>query len=125
LRIKISDLKIDLPIIEGNGVNAPLNRAAHDPRTMWPGQGGRAMLYAHARPGMFADLSQAKVGQRVDIYRNDVRILSYAVSEVHPRWPSTNLKWLEPVNNEELVLLTCTTYNPNDPRVVVVAKPIR
>jgi sortase (surface protein transpeptidase) len=61
----------------------------------------------------------------VDIYRNDVRILSYAVSEVHPRWPSTNLKWLEPVNNEELVLLTCTTYNPNDPRVVVVAKPIR
>jgi LPXTG-site transpeptidase (sortase) family protein len=125
LRIKVADIKIDLPIIEGNGVNAPLNKAAHDPRTMWPGQGGRAMLYAHARPGMFADLNQAKVGQRVDIYRNDARILSYVISEVHPRWPSTNLKWLEPVNNEELVLLTCTTYNQNDPRVVVVAKPIR
>jgi LPXTG-site transpeptidase (sortase) family protein len=125
LHIKIPELKIDLPIVEGDGVNAPLNKAAHDPRTVWPGQGGRSMLYAHARPGMFGNLSQIKVGQHVDIYRNDSVMLRYVVSEAYPRWPSTDLKWLQPVNHEELVLLTCTTYSPNDPRVIVVAKPVR
>jgi LPXTG-site transpeptidase (sortase) family protein len=125
LRIKVSEPRIDLPVIEGDGVNAPLYKAAHDPRTMWPGQGGRAMVYAHARPGMFGDLYQVKVGQQVEIYRYDKVMVRYVVTEVHARWPSTNLKWLEPVNHEELVLLTCTTYDPNDPRVVVVARPVR
>jgi LPXTG-site transpeptidase (sortase) family protein len=74
---------------------------------------------------MFGDLYQVKVGQQVEIYRYDKVMVRYVVTEVHARWPSTNLKWLEPVNHEELVLLTCTTYDPNDPRVVVVARPVR
>jgi LPXTG-site transpeptidase (sortase) family protein len=125
LRIRIPELKIDLAVIEGDGVNAPLNKAAHDPRTVWPGQGGRAMLYAHARPGMFGNLNQIRAGQQVEIQRNDTVMIRYVVSETYLRWPSTDLKWLQPVNREELVLLTCTTYNVNDPRVIVVAKPVR
>ena len=53
-RIKFLDLAIDLPVVEGDGYNAPLNKAAHFPGLPWPGQGGRSVLYAHARPGMFA-----------------------------------------------------------------------
>jgi LPXTG-site transpeptidase (sortase) family protein len=74
---------------------------------------------------MFGNLNQIKVGQHVDIFRNESVMLRYVVSEAYPRWPSTDLKWLQPVNHEELVLLTCTTYSPNDPRVIVVARPIR
>jgi hypothetical protein len=45
------------------------------------------------------------------------------IREFYPRWRSTDLKWLQPAQGEELILETCTTYNDNDPRIIAVAEP--
>src|SRR5438309_6641097 len=69
LRIKVPELGIDLPIVGGDGYNAPLYKAAHYPGTMWPGQGGRSVFYAHARTGMFGPLFQGRTGDHIQIVR--------------------------------------------------------
>jgi LPXTG-site transpeptidase (sortase) family protein len=123
LRIEMPELKVDLPIVEGDGYDAPLYKAAHYPGMPWPGEGGRSMIYAHARPGMFGPLFSAKVGQHLQITGRDGFSRKYVVREYYPRWPITDLKWLKPGDHEELVLVTCTTYNYNDPRIIVVGEP--
>ena len=121
--IKVTDLGIDLPIVEGDGVNAPLYKAAHYPGTAWPGNGGRSVIYAHAQTGMFGPVFKTKVGMRLQITRQDGPPLNYVVTEYYSDWPITDLRWLKPADFDELVLVTCTTYNLNDPRQIVVARP--
>jgi LPXTG-site transpeptidase (sortase) family protein len=122
LRVNVPELGIDLPVVEGDGYDAPLYQAAHYPGMPWPGEGGRSVIYAHARKGMFGPLFTAHVGHHVQI-AGPPGTRKYVVTEYYPRWPITDLKWLRPADHEELVLITCTTYNYNDPRIIVVAEP--
>jgi LPXTG-site transpeptidase (sortase) family protein len=122
LRVSVPELNIDLPVVEGDGYDAPLYQAAHYPGMAWPGEGGRSVIYAHARKGMFGPLFAARVGQHVQVSAPQ-GTRKYVVTEYYPRWPITDLKWLRPADHEELILITCTTYNYNDPRIIVVAQP--
>lgn len=121
--IKVPELGIDLEIVQGDGINAPLYKAAHYPSLPWPGEGGRSLIYAHARVGMFGPLWAAHVGQEVDVTTTDGHQLKYTITQYFPRWPDTDLSILQNVNHEELVLLTCTSWNLSDPRVVAIATP--
>lgn len=123
LRIQLPQLGINLPIVEGDGYNAPLYEAAHYPGSAWPGDSARSIIYAHARVGMFGPLFSAKVGDQVVIDRPDGPPLTYVITQYDPNWPITNTSILQPLNQAELVLITCTTYNYNDPRIVAVAVP--
>lgn len=123
LRVAAPALKIDLPVVQGDGVSVPLNRAALFPGLGTPGSGRRTVLYAHAQPGMFGSLVQAKIGQTVTVTSATGHALSYAVTEVHTDWPVSDRRWLEQADGEQLVLIACTTYDPFDPRVIVVASP--
>lgn len=123
MRIKLPELQVDLPVVAGDGFNAPLYKAVLYPWLRLPGSGNRSLIYAHARTGMFGPLFRAKVGQHIEIDRPGAQPLRYVITEYYPRWPSTDLRWLEPLNQEQLVLVTCTTYNLNDPRIIVVAQP--
>jgi LPXTG-site transpeptidase (sortase) family protein len=124
-RIQVPALHIDLPVVAGDGYNAPLYKAATYPTLKLPGQGGRSFIYAHARAGMFDPLFNAQVGEEVDILRPDAPTLKYRITEYYRRWPISDLRWLQPADHEELILSTCTTYNYNDPRIVAVAEPIQ
>jgi LPXTG-site transpeptidase (sortase) family protein len=123
-RVKSSDLGIDLPLVNGDGWTVPYSRAALFPGMKAPGEGDRSMLYAHALPRMFGPLSHAVVGQHVDVIRPGKPTLHYAITQYFPRWSPSNLTYTHPVGHEELVLLTCTTYNANDPRILAVAELI-
>jgi len=123
LRVKVPELGIDLPIVEGDGYNAPLYMAAHYPGTPWPGAGGRSVVYAHARPGMFGPLAQAKVGEHVQFATANGTPRRYVIQQYFSSWPVTDLRWLRATDHDEVVLITCTTYNYNDPRIIVVAEP--
>ena len=81
------------------------------------------MIYAHARPGMFGPLFSAKVGQHVQVVSPKGTTRKYVITEYYPRWPITDHKWLHTADHDEVVLVTCTTYNYNDPRIVVVGEP--
>jgi LPXTG-site transpeptidase (sortase) family protein len=123
-RVRMPALGIDLPVVEGDGLTAPLNQAAHYPGMKWPGDGGRSLLYAHGRVGMFGPLFRAHVGQEIDVDRPGESTLRYSIREYDARWPATDVSVLGGADHEQLVLLTCTTYNPADPRIVVFAEPI-
>ena len=122
-RVVSSDLKIDLPIVPGDGWTVPLYRAAAYPGMPLPGQGGRSFIYAHAQTGMFGPLLHASVGQRVDIVTPKGTTLHYVIRQYFPKWPPGDTRYLQPADHDELVLLTCTTYNANDPRILAVAEP--
>ena len=111
------------PVKPGDGVNAPLYKAALDLRLAVPGQGKRSLIYAHPRPSMFGSLSRAAVGETIEIDRPGAPPLRYVIREYYPRWPATDLSWLDPLGREQLILETGTTYNINDPRIIAVGEP--
>ncbi len=122
-RIRIPRLGIDLPVIEGDGIEAPLDSAAHFPGTAWPGAGSNVYIYAHARDGLFIKLWDARVGDEVLLDTVDGRTVTYIVDEIRPRTPWNALELLEPTEREQLTLQTSTSYTATAPRFVVIALP--
>lgn len=123
-RIQIARLGIDLRIIEGDGIDAPLNKkVAHYPGTGWPDGGTNIYIYGHAREGLFLPLWNVKVGDEVELDLVDGTIRRYIVSEVKPKVPWNALEYLDPTPTEQLTLQTSTSYTPTAPRFIVIAKP--
>lgn len=128
-RVRVPRLRIDLPIKEGDiardidDQQTPEHAAFHLPGTRIPGEGSNSYLYAHARAGMFLSLWDAKEGDEVVIVTPAGAQLAYVVSEVHPRIPPTDTKWVQPTPTERITLQTSTGPSPQDPRFVVIAVP--
>jgi sortase (surface protein transpeptidase) len=128
-RVKVPRLLIDLPIAEGviqrdiDQQQTPEGFAFHLPGTAIPGRTGNTYLYSHARVGMFLSLWNARVGDDVLIVAPDGRTLRYAVSEVRPRVPPSDVSVVAPTDDERVTLQTSTGPAPQDPRFVVIALP--
>ncbi len=94
-RIRIERLGINLRIVEGDGVDAPMSKAAHYPGTGWPGGGINIYIYGHAQNGMFLSLWDARVGDEVlDLV--DGTSARYVVTEVLPKIPWNALEYPDP-----------------------------
>lgn len=122
-RIQIERLGIDLPIVEGDGIDAPLGKAAHYPGTGWPDGGTNIYLYGHARTGMFLALWDVAVGDQVILTLVDGTQRIYAVGKVIPEVPWDALSYLDPTSTEQLTLQTSTSYHATSPRFVAIAYP--
>ena len=123
LRIRIARLAIDLPIIEGDGVDAPIGKAAHYPGSAWPGAGSNIYLYGHAQEGMFINLWDARTGDAVELDLEDGRTVEYVIDEILPRVPWDAVEYLQSTTSEQLTLQTSTSYQPTAPRFIVIAHP--
>jgi LPXTG-site transpeptidase (sortase) family protein len=110
-------------IVEGDGVDAPLGRAAHFPGSSWPGGGSNIYLYGHARDGMFIKLWDAHLGDEVVLTLVDGSQRRYVVSEILPKVTWDDMSVLQPTPTEQLSLQTCTSYQPTAPRFLVIAVP--
>ena len=122
-QIKIDRLGIDLAIIQGDGIDAPIGKAAHYPSSAWPGGGSNIYIYGHARTGMFIRLWDARVGDTVQLGLVDGTSRTYVVTKVLPTVPWDAVQYLEPTPTEQLTLQTSTSYYPTAPRFVVIALP--
>ncbi len=122
-RIQIARLGIDLAIVDGDGIDAPVDKAAHYPDTGWPDGQTNIYIYAHARPGMFLPLWNAAVGDRVDLLLVDGSRRSYVVDQVLPDVPWDAVQYLQPTKTEQLTLQTSTAPAESAPRFVVIAHP--
>lgn len=122
-RIRIARLGIDLAIIEGDGIDAPIGKAAHYPSSGWPGGGSNIYIYGHARVGMFLPLWQIRVGDTVELDLVDGTARTYVVTEILPKVPFDAVKYLQPTPTEQLTLQTSTSYYATAPRFVVIATP--
>lgn len=123
-RIQVPRLGIDLPIVEGDGVDAPLHMAAHYPGTAWPGGGSNIYLYAHARQQMFQSLWNAQLGDLIYLDLVDGSQRVYQVSKIEPDIAWNDLSVLDPTPTEQLTLQTCTGTQDTDPRFLVIATPV-
>jgi len=122
-RIRIARLGIDLAIIEGDGIDAPIGKAAHYPSSAWPRGGSNIYIYGHARVGMFLPLWQIRVGDTVELDLVDGTARTYVVTEILPKVPFDAVKYLQPTPTEQLTLQTSTSYYATAPRFVVITVP--
>jgi len=122
-RIRIERLGIDLRIVHGDGIDAPMGKAAHYPGTAWPRKGSNIYIYAHAQEGMFINLWDAREGDVVELDLIDGTSVNYVVDEVLPKVPWNSVELLKATTNEQLTLQTSTSYQPTAPRFVVIAHP--
>jgi LPXTG-site transpeptidase (sortase) family protein len=121
-RLIIPNGTIDLPVVQGDGVNVPLNLAVHYPGTDQPGGGSNALYYAHARPGMFQGLYQLHKDDEIRAVRADGSEVDYHVAAL--QYVSYNdLSVLNATPYDEITLLTCTSYDPHTPRYIVIGLP--
>ena len=123
-QIQIPALGIDLKIVEGDGIDAPIGKAAHYPGSGWPGGGTNIYLYAHAQKGMFLSLWNASVGDQVILTLVDGTQRTYTVDKVLPKVPWNAVEYLDPTPAEQLTLQTSTSYTATAPRFVVIARPL-
>ena len=122
-RIVIERLGINLRIVEGDGIDAPLNKAAHYPGTGWPGGGTNIYVYGHAQEGMFLSLWDVKKGDEVVLTLVDDTTRTYIVAKVIPKAPWDAIQYLDPTPREQLTLQTSTSYHPTSPRFIAIAYP--
>ncbi len=122
-RIRYERLGIDLPIIEGDGIDAPLDTAAHFPGSGWPGDGTNIYVYGHAREGLFLRLKEARPGDRVVIVMANGSAHAYDVARIVPDAPWSALEYTHPTPTEQLTLQTSTSEDATDPRFIVIAYP--
>jgi hypothetical protein len=64
-----------------------------------------------------------KVGQHVEVDRPGLPALRYTITQFFPSWPPSDIRYLQPGDHEQLILLTCTSFDPNGPRILAVAEP--
>jgi LPXTG-site transpeptidase (sortase) family protein len=121
--IKIDRLGIDLAVIQGDGIDAPIGKAAHFPSSGWPGGGTNIYIYGHARVGMFIRLWDARIGDTVQLGLVDGTTRRYVVTKIVPTVPWDAVEYLAPTPTEQLTLQTSTSYYPTAPRFVVIALP--
>jgi LPXTG-site transpeptidase (sortase) family protein len=122
-RIRIARLGIDLAIVEGDGIDAPIGKAAHYPSSAWPGGGSNIYIYGHARVGMFLRLWQIRLGDTVELDLVDGTARTYVVTEILPKVPFDAVQYLQPTPTEQLTLQTSTSYYATAPRFVVITVP--
>lgn len=123
LRIRIERLDIDLQIVDGDGIDAPIGKAAHYPGSAWPGAGSNVYIYGHAQEGMFIGLWDAREGDVVELDLANGTTRAYTVDEVLPRVPWDGVEYLRATASEQLTLQTSTSYQPTAPRFIVIAHP--
>jgi Sortase domain len=107
-RVRVADLDIDLPVIEGEDEYPLCNVAMYIGRLSQPGNGGATYLYAHARPGMFEPLLRTRaskqLGMIAEVWTNDDLKFTYEIIEV--RRHQTTLNGPAKVKRDELWLQT-------------------
>jgi len=122
-RIRIERLGIDLAIIEGDGIDAPIGKAAHYPGSAWPDGGSNIYIYGHARERMFISLWKARSGDEIELGLVDGTTRTYVVTKVLPKVRWNAVEYLGPTATEQLTLQTSTSYQPTAPRFIVIAVP--
>lgn len=83
--------------------------------------GGNTVIFAHAKPGLFADLRLVKKDDLIYLFTAS-KWFTYKVSEIKTVLPN-QVEVVSPTQDKTLTLYTCTGYK-DALRLVLIAKPI-
>jgi sortase A len=121
-RIVIPAIKVDWPVVEGDGWEELKQGIGHRPCTANPGERGNMVLSGHndvyGEP--FRDLEIIQVGKEVLVYSgaNAFRYIIKAKRVVLP----TDLSPLNPSRTTIVTLITCTPYQVDTMRLIVIGE---
>ena len=101
--------------------------------TAYPGRTGNTVLSGHhnAKGEVFRYLADVPIGAQVTVHVGQATYF-YVVSRkmilpeklAAPAQKQENARWIEPVPDERLTLVTCWPYDDNTHRLIVIAQPL-
>jgi sortase A len=121
VRIQIPALKVDHPIVQGDGPDQLKKGVGQHYGTPNPGQKGNIVLSAHNDifGQIFRDLDQLKPGDVVTIFSNQ-RTYTYIVRQTRIVAP-TQVEVMSQTNDTIVTLVSCYPYMVDNKRIVVTA----
>lgn len=123
IRIVIPDLSIDLPVKEARVIKGYWevfpDVAGFGLGSAYPEEVGNEVIFAHARPGLFLPLKDAKIGQKIVVFTKD-KWYSYTVSDIKEVNPN-QIEVIAPTQDSTLTLYTCSGF-ADSKRLIVTAK---
>jgi len=122
VRIQISAIGVDAPIVQGDGWEQLKKGVGQNIGTANPGQRGNLVLSAHNDifGEIFRFLDQLKPGDTVVIYSNQ-RSYTYVITGSKIVEP-TQVEVMAPTSDASTTLISCYPYRVDDKRIVVTAK---
>ncbi|MBN1537278.1 MAG: class D sortase [Anaerolineales bacterium] len=122
IRIQIPAIKVDAPVVQGDGWEQLKKGVGQHAGTANPGEKGNVVLSAHNDifGEIFRDLDKLKPGDQLVVFTNQ-RSYTYVVSQVKIVEP-TSVDAMAQTNQPLLTLVSCYPYMVDDQRIVVSAQ---
>lgn len=120
-RIQIPAIKVDHPVVQGDGPDQLKKGIGQHLGTPNPGQKGNLVFSAHndVFGQIFRDLDQLKPGDTVLVFTNQ-RTYSYQVRQTRIVAP-TQVEVMAPSNDAIITLISCYPFMVDNKRIVVTA----
>ncbi|MEI7846120.1 MAG: class D sortase [Chloroflexota bacterium] len=121
IRIQISSIGVDAPIVQGDGWEQLKKGVAQHLGTPNPGENGNVVFSAHNDifGEIFRNLDKLKAGDTVVLYTN-ARQFTYVITGTQIVEP-TRVEVMAPTSNAVVTLISCYPYLIDNRRIVVSA----
>jgi len=122
IRIQIPSIKVDAPIVQGDGWEQLKKGVGQTIGTPHPGENGNIVLTAHNDifGEIFKDLDKLKTGDKIILYTSQ-RPYTYIIRDSSIVEP-TQVEVMAPSEESEITLISCYPYLVDNKRIVVKAE---
>ncbi|MCI0520934.1 MAG: class D sortase [Chloroflexi bacterium] len=122
IRIQVPAIRVDAPIVQGDGWEALRMGVGQHVGSANPGKKGNVVLSAHndIYGEIFRDLDRLKSGDKIILYTNQ-RSYTYIVVDSQVVEP-THVEVMAPTNEPAVTLISCYPYLVDDQRIVISAR---
>ncbi len=122
VRLQIPAIKVDAPVVQGDGWDQLKKGVGQHVGTPDPGQKGNLVLSAHndVFGEIFRDLDKLKPGDSVTLYTNQ-RAYTYIVKDFKIVLP-TQVEVMAPTDGAVVTLISCYPYMVDNKRIAVTAE---
>jgi sortase A len=122
IRLQISSIRVDAPVVQGDGWEQLKKGVGQHNGTADPGKPGNTVLSAHNDifGEIFRDLDRVQKGDQVVLFTNQ-RTYTYVVVDSKIVEP-TDVEAMAPTDQPMVTLISCYPYLVDNKRIVVVAR---
>ncbi|HLA98593.1 MAG TPA: class D sortase [Anaerolineales bacterium] len=122
IRIQISKIKVDAPVVQGDGWEQLKKGVGQHIGSSNPGKTGNVVLSAHNDifGEIFRDLDQLQAGDQIVLFTNQ-SVYTYAVVDSQVVEP-TSVEFMAPTAQPTVTLISCYPYLVDNQRIVVSAR---
>jgi len=122
MRIRVSSINVDAPVVEGDDWESLQRGAGHHVGSANPGQRGNCIISAHndIYGEIFRDLPDVELGDQIEVYTSS-QVYRYRVTQARIIEP-TDVSVMYPTSSPVLTLISCYPYGIDTHRIVVIAE---